>query len=70
MKCIANECTNCMHEKVCNKKDRYLKTTKDLNNYISAMNIHDTVIFKCDYYMQNPSEVLMYRGDIIGYIPK
>ena len=68
-------CENCMHEKVCSKKNNYLKILKDFQNYVSSINMDDVdeiidvvATIKCDDYTQKPTSILRHSGEVIGYL--
>lgn len=68
-------CENCMHEKVCSKKNNYLEILKDFQNYASSINIDDVdeiidvvATIKCDDYMKKPTSILRCNGEVIEYL--
>ena len=68
-------CENCVHEKVCNKKNNYLEILKDFHNYVSSINIDDVdgtidvvTTIECDDYMKKPTSILMYNDEVIKYL--
>ena len=68
-------CENCMHEKVCSKKNNYLEILKDFQNYASSINIDDVdeiidmvATIKCDDYMQKPTRIVTYNDEVIKYL--
>lgn len=61
-------CGDCVHAKVCNKKDSYLELVKDFDNYKNSLNVDGVeAIIRCGDYIKKPTSIIMCNGDIVGY---